>query len=313
MGFSEDHLKDYQEKGYFPSGNPLVAIEPGTIQTLLDRQLQFKSDRLKSDWFKPSEDLLQLLDELQEKYPVKPNVIDSVQSVPPCAHTEAEAEAIAADTHVSAAAAAPAAYTSPVIDSQSQSLTVRFDKAREAMIKIGITDPKAADRVLLECFEQAPEVSDEEIAFWVRYVWQEAQRSRTLRNPRAFVISAVARHVGTNTHWREMDAAEAAKPQADPVDPEQTWEAKPQQPLAITAWGGILQQLEKIIIRQSFDTWLKPTRGWEIADSKLYVRIPSPEFQHIGAKYREEIRKAIGEQRLPVAEVQFVVNPEEVP
>ncbi len=47
-------------------------------------------------------------------------------------------------------------------------------------------------------------------------------------------------------------------------------------------WVRILAALEKKINRQSYDTWLKPTRFSHIAGETLFVRIPSAEFQHIG-------------------------------
>src|ERR1700735_4679255 len=55
----------------------------------------------------------------------------------------------------------------------------------------------------------------------------------------------------------------------------------------------ILAALEKKVIRQSFETWLKPTRYSHAAGRTLYVRVPSPEFQHIGDKYGDVIQGAI--------------------
>lgn len=58
-------------------------------------------------------------------------------------------------------------------------------------------------------------------------------------------------------------------------------------------WLRILGALEKKINRQSFETWLKPTRFARVVDKTLYVRIPSAQFEHIGEKYGQLIEEAI--------------------
>jgi len=67
---------------------------------------------------------------------------------------------------------------------------------------------------------------------------------------------------------------------------------------ALNPWLQILAALEKKVIRQSFETWLKPTRFSHAAGRTLYVRVPSPEFQHIGDKYGDLIQEAIDLQSL---------------
>ena len=58
-------------------------------------------------------------------------------------------------------------------------------------------------------------------------------------------------------------------------------------------WVRILAALEKKINRQSYETWLKPTRFSHLEGKKLFVRIPSTEFQHIGDRYADLIQEAI--------------------
>ena len=58
-------------------------------------------------------------------------------------------------------------------------------------------------------------------------------------------------------------------------------------------WIQILAALEKKVNRQSFETWLKPTRFSHIVDRTLYVLLPGEEFQHIGEKYENLIYEAI--------------------
>src|ERR1700691_4666506 len=74
----------------------------------------------------------------------------------------------------------------------------------------------------------------------------------------------------------------------------------------LNPWIQILAALEKKVIRQSFETWLKPTRYSHAAGRTLYVRVPSPEFQHIGDKYGDLIQEAIDLQSLDFDDVVFV-------
>ena len=75
---------------------------------------------------------------------------------------------------------------------------------------------------------------------------------------------------------------------------------------ALNPWLQILAALEKKVIRQTFETWLKPTRFSHAAGRTLYVRVPSPEFQHIGDKYGDLIQEAIDLQSLEFDDVSFV-------
>ena len=80
---------------------------------------------------------------------------------------------------------------------------------------------------------------------------------------------------------------------------------------ALNPWLQILAALEKKVIRQSFETWLKPTRYSHAAGRTLYVRVPSPEFQHIGDKYGDLIQEAIDLQSLEFDDVVFVTASED--
>ncbi len=70
-------------------------------------------------------------------------------------------------------------------------------------------------------------------------------------------------------------------------------------------WVRILAALEKKINRQSFDTWLKPTRFSHLSGKTLFVRIPSAEFHHIGQKYADLIQEAIENLQLEIEGVTF--------
>ncbi|HZB88743.1 MAG TPA: chromosomal replication initiator protein DnaA [Terracidiphilus sp.] len=77
---------------------------------------------------------------------------------------------------------------------------------------------------------------------------------------------------------------------------------------AVNPWLQILSSLEKKVIRQSYETWLKPTRFSHAAGRTLYVRVPSREFQHIGDKYGDLIQEAIDLQSLEFDDVVFVTT-----
>jgi hypothetical protein len=77
------------------------------------------------------------------------------------------------------------------------------------------------------------------------------------------------------------------------------------------AWKTILRELEKSVIRQSFETWLKPTKGAWIKRKTLTVRVPSVEFQHIGDKYGDAIAAAFKLLDVKLTDVRFVAEGEE--
>jgi len=73
----------------------------------------------------------------------------------------------------------------------------------------------------------------------------------------------------------------------------------------LNQWVRILGALEKKINRQSFETWLKPTRFARVVGKTLYVRIPSAQFEHIGDKYADLIEEAIEKLSLDIDSVEF--------
>ncbi len=80
----------------------------------------------------------------------------------------------------------------------------------------------------------------------------------------------------------------------------------------VDPWVRILGALEKKVNRQSFDTWLKPTRYSHVTGKMLFVRVPTPEFQKIGDRYADLIQEAIDLLALELDDVTFV-TPEDNP
>jgi chromosomal replication initiator protein len=74
---------------------------------------------------------------------------------------------------------------------------------------------------------------------------------------------------------------------------------------ALNQWARILGALEKKINRQSFETWLKPTRFSRVSGKTLYVRIPTADFEFVGDKYGQLIDEAIDRLNLELDEVVF--------
>jgi chromosomal replication initiator protein len=77
----------------------------------------------------------------------------------------------------------------------------------------------------------------------------------------------------------------------------------------LNQWVRILGALEKKINRQSFETWLKPTRFSHINGRTLHVRIPSAEFQAGIDRYGDLISEAIDNLGLELDTVVYNVPP----
>ena len=76
-------------------------------------------------------------------------------------------------------------------------------------------------------------------------------------------------------------------------------------------WLQILAALEMKVNRQSFETWLKPTKYSHIVNRTLYVRVPSSQFQNLGDLYGDLIQEAIEQQGLELDDVSFVTAEED--
>src|SRR6184192_136434 len=82
---------------------------------------------------------------------------------------------------------------------------------------------------------------------------------------------------------------------------------------SVNPWMQILEALEKKINRHSYDTWLKPTRYSHVKDGKLFVRVPTMEFRHIGEKYADLIQEAIETLHLGLDDVEFITPEQQQP
>ena len=70
-------------------------------------------------------------------------------------------------------------------------------------------------------------------------------------------------------------------------------------------WVLVLDALQKKINRISYETWLKPTRFDHSQGRVLFVRVPNPEFCHIGERYGDLISEAMDDLGLEFQDVEF--------
>jgi chromosomal replication initiator protein len=75
-------------------------------------------------------------------------------------------------------------------------------------------------------------------------------------------------------------------------------------------WVRVLDALEKKVNRSSYETWLKPTRFSHSQGAVLFVRVPNPDFCHIGDKYGDLISEAMENLGLEFQDVEFVSEQE---
>ncbi len=73
-------------------------------------------------------------------------------------------------------------------------------------------------------------------------------------------------------------------------------------------WVLVLDALEKKVNRTSYETWFKPTRYDHAQGPILFVRVPNPEFCHIGERYGDLISEAIENLGLEFRDVEFVTE-----
>ncbi|HET9742827.1 MAG TPA: chromosomal replication initiator protein DnaA [Terriglobales bacterium] len=79
----------------------------------------------------------------------------------------------------------------------------------------------------------------------------------------------------------------------------------------VNPWMRILGALEKKVNRHSYETWLKPTRFSHAVGKVMFVRVPAPEFRHIGDKYGDLIYEAADNMGLDFEDFQFVTVEED--
>src|SRR5271166_6275167 len=77
---------------------------------------------------------------------------------------------------------------------------------------------------------------------------------------------------------------------------------------SVNPWLQVLGALEKKVNRTSYETWLKPTRFDHSQGRVLFVRVPNPEFCHIGERYGDLISEAMDDLGLEFQDVEFITD-----
>jgi hypothetical protein len=67
-------------------------------------------------------------------------------------------------------------------------------------------------------------------------------------------------------------------------------------------WAGILREIEPRMNRHSYETWIRPGQPAGLLGDTLFVKLPAPQFAHVGVKYETLLREVSGGLR-----VQFVI------
>ncbi|HEY0784690.1 MAG TPA: chromosomal replication initiator protein DnaA [Acidobacteriaceae bacterium] len=80
----------------------------------------------------------------------------------------------------------------------------------------------------------------------------------------------------------------------------------------LNPWVRVLGALQKKINRQAYENWFKPTLFSKVEGKVLLVRVPQPEFRHIGERYGDLIQEALDSLGMDFEEVRFL-TPDEDP
>jgi hypothetical protein len=126
----------------------------------------------------------------------------------------------------------------------------------------------------------------------------------------AMVVDVEAETARARAEAAETEAAATARARADAARAAEEKKRRKISPAdaekGAAAWTAILAELEKTVIRQSYETWLKPTKGAWLKAKTLTVTVPSPEFQHIGDKYGDLLQAAIQTLGLKLKDIRLV-------
>jgi hypothetical protein len=185
----------------------------------------------------------------------------------------------------------------------------------QALQPVEVTDDLAAIQLIAECKKRNPTVGCDEIAYWIVFEIAKALRPKSrIASPSGYVLRMVPRDVAGGTYEKIRAEKERLRAEAEAeAELERSWDEFQPVALAVEIWGSILSWLKSYPLPpQSFETWLKPTRGVDLRGDTLYVKVPSPEFLHIGDRFSRQIATAIEKRNLPVGRVQPVLRPDQI-
>jgi hypothetical protein len=80
-------------------------------------------------------------------------------------------------------------------------------------------------------------------------------------------------------------------------------------------WSELKSRIQANLTPHTFDTWFKPIQSGGTKDGMLYLKVPTPQFGHLGKKYKKQIESALPHTltgvRFAVPTVRRVIHCEE--
>ncbi len=191
------------------------------------------------------------------------------------------------------------------------SAEIRREFARYALVP----DQRALAAMIAACQAQVPDLTTEELIFFLREKGSVVRSSSSVENPTGFLLKVVPRCFEGDlfSEWRkqreveERAFAEEFGKQAVAAAIHEELDAAP----ANNFWTQIKSSLRQIVNPHTFD-WLVPLRYLRLEAGKLFVWMPGEEWRYPALRLREQIFAAIHDLALPITQVQFVTD-EQVP
>jgi hypothetical protein len=167
-------------------------------------------------------------------------------------------------------------------------------------------DRAAAVRIIDSACALCPDCTTEDVVAAVRRKGNQLQGQEGVKNPVAVLMTACAGLALAARNERVvMESRRIDETQRDArTKMKATFLAKLDGLPFGNEWQQILDDIKSSLAKQSFDTWLKPTRFVGLTNSILRVCVPSSEFKFINEKYAVEINQAIQDLGLDVATVE---------
>jgi hypothetical protein len=191
------------------------------------------------------------------------------------------------------------------------SAEIRREFARYALVP----DQRALAAMIAACQAQVPDLTTEELIFFLREKGSVVRSSSSVENPTGFLLKVVPRCFEGDlfSEWRtqreveERAAAVEFGKQAIAAAIHEELDAAP----ANNFWKQIMSSLRQIVNPHTFD-WLVPLRYLRLEAGKLLVWMPGEEWRYPALRLREQIFTTIHDLALPITQVQFVTD-EQVP
>jgi len=187
------------------------------------------------------------------------------------------------------------------------SAEIRREFARYALVP----DQRALAAMIAACQALVPDLTTEELIFFLREKGSVVRSSSSVENPTGFLLKVVPRCFEGDLfgEWRkqrqveERAAAVEFGKQAIAAAIHEELDAAP----ANNFWKQIMSSLRQIVNPHTFD-WLVPLRYLRLEAGKLLVWMPGEEWRYLALKLREQIFAAIHNLTLPIMQVQFVTD-----